>query len=464
MKFINENTGWATGDYSTIIKTTDGGANWITENSGIASIYTKFSCINTFDNSGEVCWITGFGGLILKTVDGGLNWETYQSVAVPQGIDLWSVYFNDNNTGWVSGTDGTIIRTTNGGNSWLNTGGNLTNETIIDLYFSSLNNGWAVGHHGKILNTTNSGINWSLQNSNTQDNLFNVHFRNDLTGWVAGDNGIIKTTNGGDTWQLSFEFPWMYSVFFIDENTGWAGGRFGKLVKTTNGGNNWTDQTGGTGATYYSIKFSDQSSGWAVGDYNTIIRTSDGGESWTRQLNGIDNIYLKLSEIFIAEDDGNTAWISGYYGYVFKTTNAGVNWYRSDVPQNVNYNSIIFSSENIGYAVGSSGIIIKTLNRGITSAGNDPVTLIPGSHVLYQNYPNPFNPKTTIKFSIPVQGITSLKVFDILGNEVKTLVNDFRNAGEHTVVFDGVGIASGIYFYKLVSGEFAETKRMILLK
>ncbi|MBK9331774.1 MAG: T9SS type A sorting domain-containing protein [Ignavibacteria bacterium] len=84
--------------------------------------------------------------------------------------------------------------------------------------------------------------------------------------------------------------------------------------------------------------------------------------------------------------------------------------------------------------------------------------------MLYQNYPNPFNPKTTIKFSVSKQGLITLKVFDILGNEVKTLVNDLRNAGEHSVVFDGAGIASGIYFYKLVSGEFAETKRMILLK
>jgi len=83
---------------------------------------------------------------------------------------------------------------------------------------------------------------------------------------------------------------------------------------------------------------------------------------------------------------------------------------------------------------------------------------------LLQNYPNPFNPTTTIKYQITKPGFVSLKVFDLLGNEVATLVNENRNAGNLSVEFDASGISSGIYYYQILSGEFIKTKKMILLK
>lgn len=89
---------------------------------------------------------------------------------------------------------------------------------------------------------------------------------------------------------------------------------------------------------------------------------------------------------------------------------------------------------------------------------------IPGSFLLYQNYPNPFNPGTLIKFSIPKSTLVSLKVFDILGREVITLAEDVFAAGEYRVNFEGKDLASGIYFYTLLAGDFRETKRMLLVK
>jgi hypothetical protein len=96
---------------------------------------------------------------------------------------------------------------------------------------------------------------------------------------------------------------------------------------------------------------------------------------------------------------------------------------------------------------------------------------IPDGYKLFQNSPNPFNPTTNIKFSIPVNGkweteknLTVLKVYDILGKEIKTLVNEKLNTGDYEVTFDGSGLASGIYFYKLISGNFTDKKMMILVK
>ncbi|MCX6165562.1 MAG: T9SS type A sorting domain-containing protein, partial [Ignavibacteriae bacterium] len=83
---------------------------------------------------------------------------------------------------------------------------------------------------------------------------------------------------------------------------------------------------------------------------------------------------------------------------------------------------------------------------------------------LYQNYPNPFNPYSVIRFQIKDLKFVTLKVFDVLGKEVATLVNEKLNAGEYEVTFDGSDIPSGIYFYKLVSGDFSVVKKMVLIK
>jgi hypothetical protein len=89
---------------------------------------------------------------------------------------------------------------------------------------------------------------------------------------------------------------------------------------------------------------------------------------------------------------------------------------------------------------------------------------LPKEFSLSQNYPNPFNPNTNIGFRIADFGFVSLKVYDIMGKETAVLVNDNLNAGEYTVNFDGSGLASGMYFYKLTSGEVTDTKKLILNK
>ena len=88
----------------------------------------------------------------------------------------------------------------------------------------------------------------------------------------------------------------------------------------------------------------------------------------------------------------------------------------------------------------------------------------PVAFELSQNYPNPFNSNTNVKFQIINSGVVILKVFDLLGREVKTLVNEYKQPGTYQVSFNAEGISSGIYFYKMTAGEFSETKRMVLLK
>jgi len=96
---------------------------------------------------------------------------------------------------------------------------------------------------------------------------------------------------------------------------------------------------------------------------------------------------------------------------------------------------------------------------------NDIINIIPTEYSLSQNYPNPFNPTTKINFSLPEDGKIKLTIYDILGREVKRIVNsEFRSAGRYTVEFNGAGLSSGVYFYRIEAGEFVQTKRMVLLK
>lgn len=98
------------------------------------------------------------------------------------------------------------------------------------------------------------------------------------------------------------------------------------------------------------------------------------------------------------------------------------------------------------------------------TVGVDEGKEIPTEFALYQNYPNPFNPTTLIKYDLPVGGLVTLKVFDVLGREVLTLVNEEKEAGKHTVLFNSQNLSNGVYFYSLKTAQFNSVKKMLLNK
>jgi len=109
-----------------------------------------------------------------------------------------------------------------------------------------------------------------------------------------------------------------------------------------------------------------------------------------------------------------------------------------------------------------ANIILKVANTTLVSVEDGEQ--LPLEFKLEQNYPNPFNPSTTIKFNIPEQEFVTLKIYDVMGNEVAVLLNEEKEAGSHSIEFDASRIASGTYFYKLQAGNNIETRKMILLK
>jgi len=116
---------------------------------------------------------------------------------------------------------------------------------------------------------------------------------------------------------------------------------------------------------------------------------------------------------------------------------------------------------------GASDIYAQNINAN-GQLGNTGVFIsdnsVPVKYFLSQNYPNPFNPSTVIRYQIPVSGFVSLKIFDVLGNEMAELVNEKHNEGSYEIIFNAVNIPSGVYYYRLKSGYFNETKRMLFIK
>jgi hypothetical protein len=162
-------------------------------------------------------------------------------------------------------------------------------------------------------------------------------------------------------------------------------------------------------------------------------------------------------------------------GVILRTTNGGSTWNAQVTPTSQTLNSIFFVNDSVGYAAGASGVILKTRTGGTTSSEIEATG--PVQFLLHQNYPNPFNPSTKIKFSIPVgtgYAPSVLKVYDMLGREVATLVNENLPPGSYEVTFsaeggsasggDAAGLASGVYVYRLTSGNFTQTRRMMLVR
>ncbi|UCF64694.1 MAG: T9SS type A sorting domain-containing protein, partial [bacterium] len=127
--------------------------------------------------------------------------------------------------------------------------------------------------------------------------------------------------------------------------------------------------------------------------------------------------------------------------------------------------SVCFINQNVGWVSGDYGAIMTTEDGGgITALKPHADAQIPSGYTLYQNYPNPFNPTTTIRFDLPLTSKVTLKVFNILGEEVVTLTSATLLPGSHSVKWNALNHASGIYLIKLTVNEYFITRKMLLVR
>jgi photosystem II stability/assembly factor-like uncharacterized protein len=494
-KFVNSQTGFIVGrdPFTTqsisISKTTNGGVNWQ------QSIPIGFYELYTIDNYGENNLITsGQGGTIVRTTNCGINWIS-NSFYNQSFCDL---AFPNPNTGYVFSTN-SYIKTTNSGLNWIidsipNSYNRNLQETSIK--FINVNTGFIL--KDSIYKTTNGGQNWNKIYLGNNRKLRTFSFINENTGFVIAyydqypyptNMYLEKTTNSGLSWQETqySNVINLYKINFFDENTGYAyfQSSSNAFLKTTDGGLNWFNIV--LEDTFRKIFFINSTKGFVFGE-NGLLLTTNGGNNFARVLidsqvsgcdiNFIDNFIGYYIEYKYVSFGGNFI--------IYKTTDGGYNWNQHyQFNKNEGFVFIHFNDENTGYGFGAIGTIMKTTNGGGFVNVNQISSQVPFRFMLYQNYPNPFNPTTIIKYSIPpfnspiskggLRGVT-LKVYDMLGREVVTLVNEKQSPGTYEVTFDArhggsSSLASGIYFYKLTVRDhefprqiFSETKKLVLLK
>jgi photosystem II stability/assembly factor-like uncharacterized protein len=285
--FAGESTGYVVGSAGTVLKTTNGGAQW-TNPAG--SNYSNIWFRSLFFNSADTGFVvgqpaTGDTEHIFKTTDGGINW-------IPQHTDNYilpyAVWFTNSRIGYVAGETydyrGIIFRTTDWGADWetIYTGG--INSSIYATCFTDLFTGYAVGYNGLILKTKDAGSTWNQQTSGMSANLYAVFFLNVDTGFIAGTNGaILKTVDGGTHWtdhSVGYLLT-MFSLYFPTSDTGFAVGEpvpvtSGLIMKTTDGGITWSTQFPGT-VPLTSVWFTSPSTGYAVSENGSIYKTINGG-------------------------------------------------------------------------------------------------------------------------------------------------------------------------------------------
>lgn len=376
-----------------------------------------------------------YKGKIFTTADGGQTWT--ESFALEGRKDFKSVAFADENNLWAVGNDHytgderwLIYHSSDQGETWtkIDPGFEVYEqlEYLEQVQFLDAQTGF-IKAEDQLIKTTDGGTNWTAlaePESISYYDFETIQFLDEQHGWMAGSELIAKTTDGGTTWEIVYEqdsmSPEITNIQFLSTDLGYVIQERGDMMKTTDGGENWTELSTFISFDLNDLHFISADTGFIVGDGGRILTTVDGGEEFSSNYN-------------MTSKDLTTAY---------------------------------FINSNIGWIGGRKGTLLATTNGGGIATSNEvhEPTDAPVSVKLHQNYPNPFNPSTVISYQLTVSSDVTLKVYDMLGREVATLINTRQTAGEHSVSFYASNLSSGVYLYQLQIGETSTTKKLTLIK
>jgi hypothetical protein len=296
----------------------------------------------------------------------------------------------------------------------------------------------------------------------------NVHgtlaFDQQWCDWGEIDNGLTNTT--------------VLSLGASPNGVGgmnlFAGTYGSGIFLSTNNGASWSEANSGL-TDFVVTSFSVGGSKIYAGTLGGIFLSTNNGTSWTAVNNGLTNMYV-FDIVSVPNGVGGVSLFAGTGGGVFLSTNNGTNW--SPINTGLRY-TWVYALAVSPDGQGGTNLLAGTAGGGVWKRPlSEIVTAVPISSqglptlfTLDQNYPNPFNPSTQIRFQIPARsaggpdaGFVSLKVFDVLGRDVATLVNEELQPGSHTISFDASGLAGGMYFCSLTAENHTQVRKMVLMK
>ena len=325
---------------------------------------------------------------------------------------------------------------------------------------------------GAVYLSSNNGVSWLSTGLSGQFYALAVNG----TDLFAGADGghVYLSTNYGISWSAaSAGLPGVEVTAFAVEGTSlFAGTMGGGAHVSTDNGAHWTAVNAGLANMHVNALAVSGTSLFAGTMSGGIFRSTNNGASWDSVNVGLTN---RSVFAFAVSPNGagpsgaspggasGTMVIAGTGGGVFVSTNNGMNWIAANQGLGHTYVlALAISGANLVAGTWGGGIWRRMVSDLVSVT--EPKDIHPGEFHLAQNYPNPFNPTTELRFEIGDARFVSLKVFDVLGREVTTLVNEEMDPGQYERKLDGSQLAGGVYFCRLQAGSFAETKKLILLK
>lgn len=432
--------------------------------------------------------ISGNDGGINISTDGGINFSQPKKIPATQFYEIGIDYNNPERLYGGTQDNGTN-RTIDGGlDNWEHIYGGDGFYVIVD--FNNSNIIYAEYQNGGLGKSTDGGFSWEYALSGIDGS--------EPTNWSTpvvmdpntsnilyfGTHSLYRTTDGTASWNK-----------VSPQLTDWIPGR--RLGTIT------TIAVAPTNSNVIYVG-TDDAHVWV---------SSDNGVNWNDISSGLPERWV--TRVVVDPSDENIVYVT-FNGlkwrdpqpHVFRSTNKGTDWENinsnlPDAPVNAfavdnNYSNILYVGNDVGmYVSFDTGHNWEVLGEGlpvlpvgdikihptenylvagtygrsmykidlnlVTNTGDDRQDFL-NSFQLYQNYPNPFNPNTTISWDSPVSGHQTIKIYDVTGKVIVTLVNEIKTAGKHQVEFKASSLASGVYFYKIEAGNFTETKKMVVLK
>jgi len=474
IKFTSNLIGYTGGGSTTtadsigfILKTNDGGETW--ENVG----YNFKAQVYSFAIPSANVWYVGNAiNQIFKTTDGGATFTRQTHPIVSTTTDFNDMSFVSVDTGYAVSSGGKIIKTVNGGTTWTDANTPFGTSGVWSLYTPTANKVIAVGASAKAYMTTDGGTTWTAMTTGIPGTFFVTRFYNESFGLIGGfstPNPVLsKTSDGGATWTpvampTDQGMSSLWGIGFKDVNTFWVTDVNGTIAYTTDGGTTWSTGKKVIGNTIFSVSvFGDRM--WMTGNGGTIIKGYSNPNvpvelaSFAAAING-QNVVLNWK----------TATELNNKGFQIEKKLNGSNWtdltFVKGNGTTSTENSYSYVDKNAGS--GTISYRLKQIDFDGSYEYSDEVLvemLAPTSFELSQNYPNPFNPATVISYRIPYTTMVELTIYNILGREVSTLVNEIQETGIYNVSFDASKLSSGVYFYELKAGNFNAKKKMVLIK
>ena len=372
------------------------------------------------------------------------------------GLSIGGVYCSTNNgASWTEITEGLTAKR-------INTFGVYHSDTGDTIIFA--------GNYGGIFYSTNNGNNWIEVSSGLPENKWvtSFAFNDDIlfTGLYYG--GVYLSIDDSISWaEAGLSEKNVNALIVTPDGVNLFAGTQGSIFRSTDNGTSWSEVNSGlpdVGTVYHFAIIPDGLGGLNLfaGTWGGVFLSTNNGTSWTKAgLTGTPTNALVVSD--------TNLFAGSWSGGVYLSSDNGSRW--TDVSTGLTDNNVhsLIIKDSYLYAGTDNGVWRRPLAEMITAVESSYE--LPLNFNLEQNYPNPFNPTTTIKYSIPSVISTegrnlkvTLKVFDVLGKEVATLVNEEKQVGTYELTWNAANLPSGVYFFRLQAGSYVQTRKMILLK